>query len=324
MAFEPEAVLVLPHVRIQNANAISSPLTWGFPAPSAFTGFMHALQRRLRTELDIEFGGIGIVCHWFEPQVTEAGYTRTFRLTRNPVDKRGETAAIVEEGRTHLEATLLLATRGGVCAAGETERAETAQHIAHIANDMRIAGGSPLPGNTRREPELTVIPEDYEARERVFRRWCRQCLPGFALIGRDDLLDTHLEELRRNDPDATRIDAWLDLSRLNHYPVKNPDPEASSNDSEQGEKVVWQSQRKPGWIVPIPIGYAALSETHAPGSVASARDDETPFRFVESLFSLGQWISPHRLQTLEELFWYHEADTERGLYLCRNDYADFN
>ena len=38
-----EAVLLLPRLRVQNANAISSPLTWGFPPPSAFTGFAHAL-----------------------------------------------------------------------------------------------------------------------------------------------------------------------------------------------------------------------------------------------------------------------------------------
>jgi len=31
-------LLVLPRLRIQNANAISSPMTWGFPAMSAFIG----------------------------------------------------------------------------------------------------------------------------------------------------------------------------------------------------------------------------------------------------------------------------------------------
>ena len=40
-------LLILPRLQIQNANAISGPLTWGFPAPTAFTGFVHALERRL-------------------------------------------------------------------------------------------------------------------------------------------------------------------------------------------------------------------------------------------------------------------------------------
>lgn len=40
-------LLVLPRLRVQNANAISSPMTWGFPAMSAFVGMMHALERKL-------------------------------------------------------------------------------------------------------------------------------------------------------------------------------------------------------------------------------------------------------------------------------------
>ena len=38
-----QAILVLPHLRIQNANAIGSPLTHGFPSITAFTGLMWAL-----------------------------------------------------------------------------------------------------------------------------------------------------------------------------------------------------------------------------------------------------------------------------------------
>ena len=41
-----EFLLVVPHVRIQNANAISSPLTHGFPAMTAFLGQMWALERK--------------------------------------------------------------------------------------------------------------------------------------------------------------------------------------------------------------------------------------------------------------------------------------
>ena len=43
-----KALLVLPRLRVQNANAISSPMTWGFPAITAFTGLMTALERRLK------------------------------------------------------------------------------------------------------------------------------------------------------------------------------------------------------------------------------------------------------------------------------------
>src|SRR5256885_7310461 len=34
---QPQAILTFPHLRVQNANAISSPLTHGFPSITAFT-----------------------------------------------------------------------------------------------------------------------------------------------------------------------------------------------------------------------------------------------------------------------------------------------
>ena len=83
----------------------------------------------------------------------------------------------------------------------------------------------------------------------------------------------------------------------------------------------WRYRRSPGWLVPLPVGYGALSEAYEPGQVANARDSETPFRFVESLYSLGQWLSPHRITTPDSLMWLYQTDEDHGLYLCTNEYA---
>lgn len=102
-------LLVIPRLRVQNANAISSPLTHGFPAMTAFLGLMWALERKLKQGgLDIPLNTIGVVCHDHQEQVTDGGFVKTFRLTRNPIDKTGKTAAIVEEGRIHLEISLVI------------------------------------------------------------------------------------------------------------------------------------------------------------------------------------------------------------------------
>ena len=42
--------LLLKGLRVQNANALSSPFTFGFPAVTAFLGFGHALQRFINPE----------------------------------------------------------------------------------------------------------------------------------------------------------------------------------------------------------------------------------------------------------------------------------
>ncbi len=316
-----KALLVLPRLRIQNANAISSPMTWGFPAITAFTGLMTALERRLGPDAGIAFYGVGVVCHGFEPQVTRGGYTRSFHLTRNPVSQDGSTAAIVEEGRVHLDITLVFEVELTSALLGEAERAQLSTHIGDVIAGMRVAGGSvvpPLPGKFHNPPRplLVLISDDAEARRKDFRKLSRRWLPGFALVSRDDLLQARLAELQLATPGATLLDAWLDLSRMNHRAVRQKTVDEKTGDT--AEAIEWVTDSRPGWIVPIPVGFAALSELHAPGTVAGARDPNVPFRFVESVYSMGQWISPHRLTDVSDLLWEPFHDPASGLYRCIN------
>lgn len=320
-----DGLLILPHLRIQNANAISSPLTWGFPSMTAFTGLMHALERRFNEAMPIGLQGVGVICHRFEAQATAGGYTRAFRLTRNPVDKTGATAAIVEEGRIHLEVTLVfgMVRLEGFPNNDVAAQALLAQSVGEVLACMRVAGGSIVPAlaghaAARGSAQLVLLGDDPVERDKLFRRARRRWLPGFALVSRDDLLRQRLAELRALQPDASALDAWLDLSRLNHRAQRNtvPDPKTGAVD----ESIEWVTQRSPGWIVPIPVGYGALSDLHAAGTVVNARDATTQFRFVESLYSMGQWISPHRLRNANELLWYAQHDPGSGLYRCCNDF----
>jgi len=307
-------LLVLPRLRIQNANAISSPMTWGFPAMSAFVGMMHALERKLAAaDINVSLHRIGVICHDVEAQATEGGYTRAFHLTRNPVDKKGSTASIAEEGRIHLDITLIFAI---TAKATDEQRQQIAQQAGDIVSGMRIAGGSVMPNPhvspDRQRPMWIALDDDSSEREKQFKRLKRRWLPGFALVLRDDRLAEHTGTLQAQDENATALDAWLDLSRLNHG--CHVDPES--------EQVSWEVRRPYlGWLVPIPVGYGAISEHFEPGSVANARDTQTPFRFVESIYSIGQWISPHRLTSPEDLLWYVDNDLDAGLYRLNNDYA---
>lgn len=316
-----DGLLILPRLRVQNANAISSPLTHGFPSMTAFLGLMWALARKLEAHyLPLAFDSVGVICHDFDEQVTEGGYVKAFRLTRNPVDKDGGSAAIVEEGRMHMEITLIFGISGGFVELDEHAHDAIAQTVAFELAGMRIAGGSVLPsGDWRSRPALLRFGDDAEDVRRRFRHLRRRWLPGFALVCRDDLLRARLDQLREAASETTALDALLDLSRFNWRPVR-PDAE-SDGASATAAKVEWKPEPRPGWIVPIPVGFGALSGLLPAGEVQSARDRDTPFRFVESLYSIGQWVSPHRLDNAEQLLWYASTDPAAGLYRCRNDFA---
>lgn len=64
--------LLLPKIKIQNANALSSLCTIGFPAMTAWMGFAHALERKIRLSSNLEsvhFSGVGVICYGAHLQV---------------------------------------------------------------------------------------------------------------------------------------------------------------------------------------------------------------------------------------------------------------
>ncbi len=309
-------LLVVPRIRVQNANAISSPLTHGFPAMSAFIGLMWALERKVHAAgLDLQFNAVGVVAHDYDEQTTDERFVSAFRLTRNPIGKDGTTAAIVEEGRMHLDISLIFGVQSKALDRHE-QLQDIAELVKQILDGMRIAGGTVIPSElnrTRQMPYLLPFGGDEESKAVLFSRLKMRLLPGFTLVERQDVLEERYETLREENESVTRLDAWLSLSRINWR------WQGGDASEEKGE---WRHDRKGlGWVVPIPVGFGALTDVQPAGSVKNARDSTTPFCFVESLYGIGQWLSPHRLHNAEQLLWYPDSRPQEGLYRCRNDYA---
>lgn len=315
-----DALLHIPQLSVQNANAISGPHSWGHPGPTHFTGLMTALERKLGSDSGLFFVAVGVVNHGYQAQ-TNGNYVRRF-MVRRPMVRTAEQArkleegtapSIIEEGFIHLHLSLVFGLQLDARrrAASEEELNTLAQQVGRTLQTLRIAGGSVLPGRSRLQPRLIRLDESADQRSRQFRSLSRYLLPGYALVARDDLLHAHHATLREKAADATLLDAWLDQSRLNHMP--GTDDEGHT---------VWQHTRTTGhgWIVPLPVGYGAISPLYDAGTVPGCRDECTPVRFVESLYSLGEWLSPHRLSNYRQLLWYPTHDADSGVYRCRNDY----
>jgi CRISPR-associated protein Csy2 len=182
------------------------------------------------------------------------------------------------------------------------------------AQGQRLAGGSilPPPGGSAYEPALALLPAAPEDMQAFYRKLRRRLLPGFALVSRNDRLQQRFLELKQSAPSKTPLDALLDICAL-HW-----DCEVTDND--KGEvQATWQRRERRGWLVPVPMGYAAISPLYDAGTVRNARDPGVPFRFVESVYGLSEWISPHRVDDPRRLLWHHQADPSRGLYRCINN-----
>jgi CRISPR-associated protein Csy2 len=307
-----DALLILRNMKVENANAIAG-LTWGFPAISNFLGFVHALSRKLPTELELELEGCGVICHNRQVQSHQPrGWgDHVFALTRNPLTREEKSPAFIEEGRMHMTVSLLIPISGELD--DHCDPDDLNHLIEQFVLSQRLAGGTIL---SLGAVELLEPPQNYEKTQLFERQQLRKLLPGFALVQRADLLEKHMVQCVKQNPNAELMDAWLDFSAIKFQAER---PEGVVDEQIPAD---WHYIPKPGsgWLVPMAVGYRGISALYAPGEVARSRDSTTPFRFVESVYSVGEWLSPHRVTNLNQLIWRYHAEPESGWYLCRNSY----
>jgi CRISPR-associated protein Csy2 len=286
----PDYYLFFDHVKIHNANAISSPLTYGFPAISGFLGAIHALSRKIESENPIYLDGVLIACHECDVQVYRpnnyADYT--FRLTRNPLAKNGSTRSIIEEGRVHLDVSLLIEVRIEDLETlydAEQQKAFIQQMVQKLYQ-QRIAGGHVVSIG-----DVKLISSDESDADLA-----NLLLPAFVLVEAPQDLQDITAELQQQDPNATALDALIETAMLHHHPQ---------------EKDHWQTtsvKQGRGWLVPLHLGYQAISPLFSAGKVEHARSNEHASQFVECIYGLGKWVFPLRLkESLSQAFWRYKC-----------------
>ena len=286
--------LLIPHLKIHNANAMSSPYTIGFPAMTAWLGAVHALQRKLKVKNhDVELTKLAITCHEFNLQ-TYKGYgdfVHSIIGTANPLDKDGSRPAFIEEARCHLEVSLLIECEN----IDPDEKDEFLNLVNQLVISMKFASGDVLAVK-----KCEILNFDDEASiDKELRLILNKLMLGHVLIERRDLVIESMNEGK----DA--LDAVLDYLKVTH-----------SSTIDDHDKVTWTSKRKAqGWLVPIAVGFQGISEL---GQAKNQRDANTPHRFAESVITLGEFKMPYRIESIDQLLWQYHVDLENNLYLCQN------
>ncbi|UNU73185.1 type I-F CRISPR-associated protein Csy2 [Moraxella nasovis] len=293
--------VLIKKIKIINANAISSPLTYGFPAITGFTGAVHALSRKV-SQIDglddVRLDGVLIACHECQVQTyRESSYKDfTFIQTRNPLKKDGKTASIIEEGRCHLTVSLVI----GIYADDylEDEQVELLNNkVKDLIQQQRIAGGSVM-GLDKFEPVSFLEQEDIS-------KFVPKLLPAFVLTDAHDSLQAITQQLQAKNPNATALDALLETATLHHVP----------NDEHGSSWSVESVKKGRGWLVPIPVGYQGISPKFDAGQMQNARNSEYPSQYVEAIYSLGKWVFPYSIEKLATALWYQRYDETQDLYL---------
>lgn len=303
-----DRMLLIPHLRIHNANALSSPYTIGFPAMTAWLGAMHALQRKLNQHgINITFNGIGVVSHRFDLQTYQgpSDYVASIIGTGNPLEPKADKnkpkgnavrPSFIEEARCHLTVSLVIQYTG----INKADEAAVLEKMALcLQAEMKIAGGD----------ILSFRPLGFF---RDFAKLKLKLMPGYAIIERNDLMREAMEQ----GQDA--LDALLDYVAVHHH---------CTQEEQNGKPIVhWQSKRKTtgsdgqtGWIIPIASGFHAISP---PAQAKNQRDADTPHRFAESIVTLGEFKMPYKIENIDALLWHYQYQPENNLYLCQQSVTE--
>ena len=292
-----EKILILPHIKVHNANALSSPFTIGFPAVTGFLGAVHALQRKVNAKgLNVNFDAVGIISHDANLQTYKGtnDFVHSIVGTGNPLDKTGSRSAFIEEARIHLDISLVVKFT-----AIELEQRDELTDLVNesLSGHMKVAGGDVF---SHHNAQIHII-DTNEAGS--LQKLQRQLMPGYALVERRDLMQGAMEE----GQDA--LDSLID------YLAVHNNCEVTLDETAQEEKIKWVSKRKvSGWVVPIATGFQGISDL---GQAKNQRDEDTPHRFAESVVTLGEFKMPHRINNLDQLFWRYEFEENNNLYFCQ-------
>lgn len=292
--------LLLPEIEIQNANALSSLCTIGFPAMTAWMGAVHALERKVRlTESlrEVRFISLGVISHESRLQVYKnpGDYHYSIAISSNPLRKKGgntfERPPFIEDPRIHLKVSLLIECRG-VSGDNKNDLFETVGDLLPL---LKMAGGDVL---TCKPPAVYFASEDKpEEQKKILHR----LMPGFAVIERRHLL----EQAKNGEGDT--LDTLLSFLMIHH--------EAKIN--KENEVRAWTSKRREaGWLIPLVVGFQGLTRL---GKVKAQRNPNVLHRFAEPVITLGEFKMPYRFASVEDLMWHYEYDEDKNLYICKNE-----
>ncbi|MFH7587344.1 type I-F CRISPR-associated protein Csy2 [Oceanimonas smirnovii] len=311
--------LVLSCVKIQNANSIAG-FTWGFPAITQFLGFTHALNRKLSDsyggDYPCELTGCMVIANKADNKVYKPkGFADVeFLQSKNPpvlAKHKSNTPPIIEEGKVNLTVSLVLELDKPLSLT--LDKINKLEHyIESLCRSMRIAGGSVLD-----IAKVKLLSASTEEQDNVMlKKIQRLCMPGFVLKDQSDYLAQRVESIFTSVSEERPqpiLSAWLDFSALKS--VAEPKLKEQQTEPDEQTDASWDYEKRKGYLVPIMVGYKAISDIYDAGQVECTRDPNIPSRFVEAIHSIGEWLSMHRVHRIEEFIWrYYQHDE---WYLCQ-------
>ena len=231
--------LLIPHIRIHNANAMSSPYSIGFPAMTAWLGAVHALQRKLQQLPDFEnlcLSKVGISCHQLEVQThrNKGDFVSSIIGTGNPLDKDGSRPSFIEEARCHVTVSLLIEM-----SESDPEWEESLPiAIAPMLRQMKMAAGDVL---SFREPQVLYLEEGNASK---LKKLTQRLMLGHVLVERRQLLQDYVAT--NPEQDLKLLNFYWNINIISTCIIVNFINQKIQRFTSLPRKIMWINDKKLG------------------------------------------------------------------------------
>lgn len=323
--------LLIKNIKIEGANAISSPLTYGFPAISGFVGAVHQLSRKIKNKSYIKdenvfiyFDGVSISCNSFQLHT----YENYFKQKRQILDKQGKNQSIIQEGFMDLDVNLILKMHlknDNKSLLTDKLKNEQSENYTNIIKDVknlllsqRLVGGnivnigeidifSPSELNkiaSKIRPSFVLVESHKDMEEILFEM--QTGYEGFYNEYKEKVqykLDENEERIKSSlyvkNENANKLDVILEMARI--Y-INN----------EEFTSV----KKNRGYIVPMPIGFQKIKQDKVNNQFARKFNNYDSY-YVETIYSLCKYKFPTE-DVLKNSFWYYQKTDNEYLFQCKN------
>lgn len=293
--------ILLEQLSVNGANARAG-FIYGFPAPTSFLGFTHSLSRHLNPLTGMNLTGCAIFSHSTHVRASSDGFVSfnqrksshstlktksTTVFTKNP--------SIIEEAKMDMVVSLLIECDTPF-PTNESRLESLVQQIKEFIYKNRLSGGF------INEVKMIHLLNNVEVKK------IKPLIANTSVLtDASYLLEQRINDLKAQGAYTNNFDAWTDFFANKKIAVKNAQ-----------DKVEWMQktiEHRKGWIVPLMVGYKAISDIYQPNEVDSLRDNRYPFRMVESIYGLGEWKRGFMVQDINSLIWRYQ--TTDNFYLCQ-------
>lgn len=294
-------LLILKNIVAEKCNGKTGDFIYGFPSISSFLGACHNIERHIKNNTNLKFfnfDGVVIISHYSKCIAnSDRDYgDLSFHQPRFPLGKNGSPLSLVNEVYADIKVSLIVGINindeefnryKGNDKSESSILEELSREAEKYLKILKFCSGF-----------VSSVDKVLAVEDDAFLDWMRYLSPGYVLRNRSDLLVN-----RSNDEDCL---SFIFNSTRKTFSWNNV-------------KAAWRSYREfdTTLLVPIEIGFIEI-ESIDEENVCDKRSNLNETKLVESLYSIGEWIKPYKIKSLDSVCWKYV--NKNPLFLFADDF----